>query len=130
MKAGDEHRVPLSTDAVSVLSDARAITDDSDLVFPSARGTPMSDVTLTKLLRENGVPAVPHGFRSSFRDWAAEQTAFPRAVMEAALAHQVAGEVEAAYFRTDLLERRRELIQQWADYLRSGQIGSAIRPQP
>ena len=119
MKAGDEHRVPLSTDAVSALSDARAIADDSGLVFPSARGTPMSDVTLSKLLRENGVQAVPHGFRSSFRDWAAEQTAFPRAVMEAALAHQVAGEVEAAYFRTDLLEKRRELMEQWADYLRS-----------
>ena len=79
----------------------------------------MSDVTLSKLLRENGIQAVPHGFRSSFRDWAAEQTAFPRAVMEAALAHQVAGEVEVAYFRTDLLKKPRELMEQWADYLRS-----------
>ena len=63
-------------------------------------------------------PGVPHGFRSSFRDWAAEQTAFPRAVMEAA--HKVADEVETAYFRSDLLEKRRELVQQWTDYLSSG----------
>lgn len=119
MKAGDEHRAPLSTAALAVLSEAQAVADDSGLLFPSARGKPMSDVTLSKLLRENHVPAVPHGFRSSFRDWAAEQTAFPRAVMEAALAHKVAGEVEAAYFRSDLLEKRRELMQQWADFLDS-----------
>ncbi|MXY57454.1 MAG: tyrosine-type recombinase/integrase [Gammaproteobacteria bacterium] len=119
MKAGDEHRVPLSTAALAALSEAQAIAGDNGLLFPSARGKPMSDVTLSKLLRENHVPAVPHGFRSSFRDWAAEQTAFPRAVMEAALAHKVADEVEAAYFRSDLLEKRSELMQQWADYLSS-----------
>ncbi len=119
MKAGDEHRVPLSDSALSVLSETQAIADESGLLFPSARGKPMSDVTLSKLLRENNVPAVPHGFRSSFRDWAAEQTSFPRAVMEAALAHQVADEVEAAYFRSDLLEKRRDLMQHWADYILS-----------
>ena len=117
MKAGDKHRVPLSDATLAVLSEAQAIADDSGLLFPSARGKPMSDVTLSKLLRENQVPAVPHGFRSSFRDWAAEQTAFPRAVMEAALAHRIADEVEAAYFRSDLLQKRRDLMQQWADYL-------------
>ena len=117
MKAGDEHRVPLSDAALAVLSEAQGIADETSLLFPSARGKPMSDVTLSKLLRENHVPAVPHGFRSSFRDWAAEQTAFPRAVMEAALAHRVADEVEAAYFRTDLLDKRRDLMQQWADYV-------------
>ena len=116
MKAGDEHRVPLSNAALAVL-EAQDIADDSGLLFPSVRGKLMSDVTLSKLLRENGVPAVPHGFRSSFRDWAAEKTAFPRAVMEAALAHRVADEVEAAYFRTDLLEKRRELMEQWANFI-------------
>ena len=119
MKAGDEHRVPLSTTALAVLTEAQDIADDSGLLFPSVQGKPMSDATLSKLLRENHVPAVPHGFRSSFRDWAAEQTAFPRAVMEAALAHKVADEVEAAYFRSDLLEKRRDLMQEWADYLQS-----------
>ena len=117
MKAGDEHRVPLSDAALTVLAEAQEIADESSLLFPSVRGKPMSDVTLSKLLRENHVPAVPHGFRSSFRNWAAEQTSFPRAVMEAALAHRVADEVEAAYFRSDLLEKRRDLMQQWAEYV-------------
>ena len=74
---------------------------------------------MSKLLRENGVAAVPHGFRSSFRDWAAERTDAPRAVMEAALAHANPNKAEAAYARTDLFERRRLLMQQWADYLMS-----------
>ena len=77
----------------------------------------MSDSTLSKLLRENGVAAVPHGFRSSFRDWAAECTPFAREVMEAALAHRIPDAVEAAYFRTDLLDRRRELMERWAEYV-------------
>ena len=77
----------------------------------------MSDNTLSKLLCENGVAAVPHGFRSSFRDWAAERTPFAREVMEAALAHQTTDAVEAAYFRSDLLERRRELMNRWAEYI-------------
>ena len=119
MKASDEHRVPLSDAALEVLSEAEGIADESGLLFPSPRGKPMSDVTLSKLLRENHVPAVPLGFRSSFRDWAAQQTTFPRAVMEAALAHRVADEVQAAYFRSDLLEKRRALMQQWADYVKS-----------
>ena len=81
----------------------------------------MSDATLSKLLKENRVGAVPHGFRSSFRDWAAEKTGYHRDVIEAALAHKVANKVEAAYFRTDLLEKRRELMQEWADYLGLGE---------
>ena len=117
MKAGEEHRVPLSDAALAVLAEAQDIAGESGLVFPSVRGKPMSDATLSKLLRENHVPAVPHGFRSSFRDWAAEQTSSPRAVMETALAHRVADEIEAAYFRSDLLEKRRHLMQQWADYI-------------
>ena len=117
MKAGVEHRVPLSSAAMAVLAEAQAISDHTGLVFPSVTGKPMSDSTLSKLLKENNVGAVPHGFRSSFRDWAAERTSFHREVVEAALAHKVANKVEAAYFRTDLLEKRGELMQQWADYL-------------
>ena len=117
MKAGTEHRVPLSTAALAVIAEAHEISDSSGLLFPSVRGLPMSDSTLSKLLRVRGIAGVPHGFRSSFRDWAAEQTQYAREVMEAALAHQVANKVEAAYFRSDLLEKRRELMQQWADYL-------------
>ena len=119
MKAAIEHRVPLSGAALAVLDDARAIADPGGLVFPSVTGRPMSDSTLSKLLRENGVAAVPHGFRSSFRDWAAERTPFARAVMEAALAHRVPDAVEAAYFRSDLLEKRRELMRRWADYIQA-----------
>ena len=117
MKAAVEHRVPLSGAALAVLDEARAIADPGGLVFPSVTGRPMSDSTLNKLLRENGVAAVPHGFRSSFRDWAAECTPFAREVMEAALAHRVPDAVEAAYLRSDLLDRRRELMERWADYL-------------
>ena len=118
MKAGEEHRVPLSDAALAVLAEAHEISDSSQLLFPSLSGKLMSDSTLSKLLRVRGIAGVPHGFRSSFRDWAAEQTSFPREVMEAALAHQVANKVEAAYFRSDLLEKRRQLMQQWADYLK------------
>ena len=118
MKAGEEHRVPLSDAALAVLAETHEISDSSQLLFPSLSGKLMSDSTLSKLLRVRGIAGVPHGFRSSFRDWAAEQTSFPREVMEAALAHQVANKVEAAYFRSDLLEKRRQLMQQWADYLK------------
>ena len=117
MKAAAEHRVPLSDAALTVLEEARAIADSSGLVFPSVTGRTMSDGTLSKLLRENGVAAVPHGFRSSFRDWAAECTPFAREVMEAALAHGVPNPVEAAYLRSDLLQKRRSLMQRWADYV-------------
>ena len=114
-----EHRVPLSDAALSVLGEAREIADPSGLVFPSITGRAMSDSTLSKLLRENGVAAVPHGFRSSFRDWAAECTPFAREVMEAALAHRIPDAIEAAYFRSDLLDRRHELMERWADYITS-----------
>ena len=117
MKAAVEHRVPLSNAALAVLNEARDIADPSGLVFPSVTGRPISIGTLGKLLRENGVAAVPHGFRSSFRDWAAECTPFAREVMEAALAHQTTDAVEAAYLRSDLLERRRELMDRWAKYI-------------
>ena len=119
MKGGREHRVPLSGRALAVLDEARALDDGSGLVFPAPAGRkPMSDSTLSKLLRELGIDAVPHGFRSTFRDWCSEAAQAPREVAEACLAHVVRG-VEGAYARSDLLERRRKLMDRWAAYLAS-----------
>ena len=115
MKAGREHRVPLSGRAVEVLAEAEELREN-ELVFPSARGRCMSDNTLSKLLRDLGIDAVPHGFRSSFRDWCGE-SGQQREVAEAALAHTIRNKAEAAYARTDLLERRSELMQGWSAYL-------------
>ena len=116
MKAEREHRVPLSQRAAGVLAEAQAL-GEGNLVFPSRTGKQLSDMTHTRLLRKLGIDCVPHGFRSSFRDWAAEQTDAPHAVMEAALAHTVSNSTEAAYFRSDLFDRRRTLMTQWAEYL-------------
>ena len=120
MKASREHRVPLSCRAAEILQAARALRNGSKLVFPSARGKPLSDMTLSKLLKEQGVQAVPHGFLSSFRDWAAEETNHPREVVEAALAHVIQNKVEAAYARSDLFERRRRLMDDWSAYVADG----------
>ena len=117
MKSRREHRVPLSARAVEVLADARAHARRSEWVFPSARGLALTSMDFSGLLKALGIGAVPHGFRSSFRDWAAERTDAPQAVMEAALAHAVRDKAEAAYARSDLFERRRVLMEQWAKYL-------------
>ncbi len=129
MKAKREHRVPLSRRAIEILLEAQRLPNDegstndeegtntSALVFPSPTGRPLSDNTISKLLRDLRIAAVPHGFRSSFRDWAAECTNAPREVMEAALAHIIKDKAEAAYARSDLFDRRRRLMNQWADYL-------------
>ena len=121
MKGGAEHRVPLSDAALAVLHEALPLVDDSGLVFPSPRkrSSHLSDMALTECLRRVGLAdsATAHGFRSTFRDWAAESTNASHAVMERALAHTVADAVEAAYARSDLLERRRGLMDQWAAYL-------------
>ena len=118
MKNGTEHRVPLSEAAISALEQARAHDDGSGLIFPSPvkQGRLISDVTLTKILRTTGLAkrTTVHGFRSTFRDWCAE-TGKPRELAEAALAHTVGG-VEGAYFRSDLFDRRRRLMQRWADF--------------
>ena len=121
MKAGMEHRVPLSRQALDLLREASALRDDTGLVFPSPLkpGSPMSDMTLTKVLRSVGLAerATVHGFRSSFKNWTLEQTDTPWAVSEAALAHLLGNATEQAYARSDLFERRRALMQRWADYL-------------
>ena len=121
MKAGMEHRVPLSGQALNLLGEASALREDTGLVFPSPLkpGAPMSDMTLTKVLRSVGLAdrATVHGFRSSFKNWTLEQTDTPWAVSEAALAHSLGNSTEQAYARSDLFERRRTLMQLWADYL-------------
>ena len=121
-----EHRVPLSDRALAILTEADDLADGSDLVFPSPRGKPLSDATLSKLVRELGIDAVPHGFRSSFRDWVSERTNSPREVAEAALAHVVKSQVEAAYARSDLFDKRRKLMDQWASYL-SGDHSTVVQ---
>ena len=101
-----------------MLQEAAELSDGSGLIFPGARaGRPLSKNTHAKLLRELGFDAVTQGFRSSFRDYAAEQTHTPHAVMEAALAHVVKDKAEAAYARSDLFEKRRALMEAWAQYL-------------
>ena len=128
MKGGAEHRVALSDAALEVLESVRPLRDRSDLLFPSPSrpGKPLSDMTLTKVLRDTELAdrAQVHGFRSSFRDWCAD-TGKPREIAEAALAHTVGG-VEGAYFRSDLFERRRRLMVQWAAYVTGGS-GKVVR---
>lgn len=117
MKSGREHRVPLSKRALEVLEDAHHWKDGSGLVFPSRTGRPLGHSTLLHLMRRLGIDATPHGMRSSFRIWVEECTDTPRTVAEAALAHVNRNQVEAAYLRSDLFDRRRVLMEQWASYL-------------
>ena len=116
MKAGRRHRVPLSTQALGVLREARKLSSDSGLLFPSPRGGMMGRNAPATLAHRLQLRCVPHGFRSSFRDWTAE-TEVNREVAEAALAHVVQDPVEAAYRRTDLFEQRRSVMERWGDYV-------------
>ena len=118
-KTGKVHRVPLSNQAMDLLEQARESTGGVGLIFPSQRGKPLTDSTISKLVRENGIGCVPHGMRSSFRDWGAECSDAPREIAEFALGHVEGSAAELAYRRTDYFERRRELMQAWADYLAS-----------
>ena len=116
MKSGREHRVPLSNAALDVLRRALDLSDGTGLVFPSVTGKSLSDSTISKLLRENGIPAVPHGFRSSFRTWCAEAN-IDRQIAESALAHSLGDATETAYLRSDLFALRRTAMIDWAKYL-------------
>lgn len=118
MKADREHIVPLSAAALRIFKRMGELrTQGSDLVFPgTVRGKPLSDMTLTKVLRDMGLDCTAHGFRSSFRDWVSEETTFDGTVAEAALAHAIENKVEAAYRRGNLLEKRRALMAAWGDY--------------
>lgn len=115
MKAKREHVVPLSPRAVEVLTAAKGLSDGTGLVFPGTKpGKPLSDMTLSKLVKELGFNADIHGFRTSFRTWAQERTNFPREVAEAALAHTIKDKAEAAYARSNLFEKRRKMMETWA----------------
>ena len=125
MKTAREHRVPLCGRALEILEAARKLGDgENPVVFVSERGRPLATKRLNRLLGKHGIAAVPHGFRSSFRDWAAEKTDHPREVVEAALAHVVKNKVEAAYMRTDLFERRRRLMADWEAYVAGRRTGT------
>ena len=118
MKGEREHRVPLSEAALDVLKRVDAMDKPtSDFVFPAPKGGALSDMTLSAVMRRMKLSAVPHGFRSTFRDWAAERTNYPHEVAEMALAHAVGDKVEAAYRRGDLFEKRRNIMNDWAAFL-------------
>lgn len=126
MKARRPHRVPLSPAAVALFREAASIKRaGTDLIFPASTGKALSDMTLTKVLRDMDAPFTVHGFRSTFRDWAAEQTSFPGEVAEAALAHTVPKAVEAAYRRTDFFDKRREMMDAWSRFV-SGVDAAAV----
>lgn len=115
MKKRREHRVPLSGRALAILKQAKLLAGDSNLIFPGRSGTkPLSNMVFEMNLRRKKLAITTHGFRSSFRDWSAETTSFPREVAEMALAHVVENRVEAAYRRGDLLAKRREMMEAWA----------------
>jgi integrase len=121
-KARKEHRVPLQPQAIKLLKSLPKLAG-TQIVFPSVNGAPLSDMALSQLMRgmhergEFSGVAVPHGFRSTFRDWAAEQTNYPDEIRKIASMHTVSDSVKAAYERTDLLDKRRKLMHEWAEFL-------------
>jgi integrase len=119
MKAGKEHTVPLSDAAIAILKAVKPLADTlpHSPIFPAPRGGVLSDMTLSKVLRDADIAVTVHGFRSSFRDWAADETDFANEVVEKALAHAIANKVEAAYRRTDLLAKRRVLMDHWSKFV-------------
>lgn len=119
MKAAREHRAPLSEAAIAVLNTLPQGKPDA-YVFKAAHGGRLSDMTISAVLRRMDVDAVPHGFRSTFRDWAAERTNYPNEVAEMALAHAVGNKVEAAYRRGDLFEKRLAMMNDWAEFCSRG----------
>jgi integrase len=126
MKAGREHRVPLSERAVAILRQLAIRT--GDFVFPGQRkGRPLSNMAMEMMLRRMKADSITvHGFRSSFRDWAGNETSYPRDLIETALAHVVGDEAERAYRRSDALEKRRKLMEAWANYCEPGSRGNII----
>ncbi len=123
MKAGVEHRVPLADRCLEILDQVRPITSAGPFVFEGRRPKrPMSDMTMLTLLKRHGIDATVHGMRSTFRDWCSEQTSFPHAAVEKCIAHTIKDKAEAAYARSDLLDRRREIMDAWEKYVGSGEI--------
>ena len=132
MKAGREHRVPLSPRAVAILQHLKPLNtrDHSDApLFPNGRGNKLSNMALAMVVRRLDLSVTVHGFRSAFRDWAAERTAYAHEVCEMALAHVIANKAEAAYRRGDLFDKRRRLMADWATYCASGAArGGKVTP--
>ena len=127
MKARREHQVPLSRRSVEVLRQAEAQAEGTgELVFPALGGKPLSDMVFIAMLRRLEIPAVAHGFRSSFKDWCIECTDVSWAVGETALAHKLGDSSEQAYARTDLFEQRRRLMDRWAHFVVYGNIQTSI----
>jgi integrase len=121
MKAKREHRVPLTGRCIEILKSAREIGPLSEYVFTGRDGVrPASNMTMLQAMKRAGLSYVPHGFRSSFRDWASETTNHPHDVCEMALAHTISNKVEAAYRRGDMFEKRRSLMEDWAEFLSNG----------
>lgn len=117
MKAGREHRVPLSKAALKVLDGLPVFEDNKDgTVFVAPRGGMLSNMAMTQIMRRMGREEVPHGFRSTFRDWASERTSYPSEMAEMALAHTISNKVEAAYRRGDMMEKRRSMMTAWAEF--------------
>ena len=131
MKAGREHRVPLADRPMAILKQVRSLTvDGSNYIFPGrSSDRPISNMAFLMHLRRANLPVTAHGFRSSFRDWAAEATNFPREVAELALAHTISNKVEAAYRRSDLFDKRRELMIEWNIHVGSWQKESLVDAQ-
>lgn len=128
MKAGREHRVPLTARMLEILREVKPLTGDSELLFVGPRGRGLSNMAMDAVLRRMQLEITVHGFRSSFRDWVGNETHFAREIAEAALAHTLQG-VEAAYRRGDALEKRRGLMEAWADYCGKGDAQSVVEFQ-
>ncbi len=127
MKAGREHRVPLAPRSVELLEALREASGGKGYVFPGERkDMPLSNMAMAMLLKRMKVQFTVHGFRSSFRDWAGDATSFPREIAEAALAHSVGNAVEAAYRRSDALDRRRKMMVSWADFISTSKAGKVV----
>ena len=138
IKARTEHRIPLPDEAVALLSGLNRMAA-SQYVFPAVRGGKLSDAALSACMKRinaasvmgyldprSGRPAVPHGLRSTFRDWCAERTNYPREMAEIALAHRVGSEVERAYRRTDMLEKRRAMMSEWVRFLQGEAVPEMV----
>jgi integrase len=129
MKAGRGHRVPLSAAALAILKRMKE-TRESDFVFPGGKkGMPLSNMAMLAVLKRMGRDDLTaHGFRSTFRDWSAERTNFPREVVEMALAHTIENKVEAAYRRGDLIQKRRQLMEAWARFCMATRSQAEVVP--
>jgi integrase len=123
--ATPDFRVPLSTEALSVIDQAKRLARDG-VMFPSVRKGVLSDATMARLMERRGMKARPHGFRSSLRTWLAEATDVPRDIAETCLGHTVGSAVERAYRRTDFLEQRRVIMERWAMHV-TGRNGAVVK---